>query len=125
MLNKLSIKAFNHVALQVSDVNRSADFYAQVLGLQEIPIPAFDYPVRWFSLGQNRELHLIGRQEQGSISTGIRGNHFALEVADMLQAEKHLQEYGIKYMPVKLRPDGIKQLFLTDPDGHYIELCEM
>lgn len=124
MLNKLSIKAFNHVALQVSDVERSADFYAKALDLEEIAIPAFDYPVKWFSLGANRELHLIGREENGT-STGIRGNHFALEVSDILQAEKHLQSLGIAYMPIKLRPDGIKQLFLTDPDGHYIELCEM
>lgn len=124
MFNKLSIKAFNHVALQVSDVERSAEFYAKALDLEEIAIPAFDYPVKWFSLGANRELHLIGREEN-SASTGIRGNHFALEVSDILQAEKHLQSLGIAYMPIKLRPDGIKQLFLTDPDGHYIELCEM
>jgi lactoylglutathione lyase len=123
MLNKLSIKAFNHVALQVSNVERSADFYAKVLDLQEIHIPAFDYPVKWFSLGANRELHLIGRKEDNT-STGIRGNHFALEVTDILQAEKHLQDLGISYQPIKFRPDGVKQLFLTDPDGHYIELCE-
>lgn len=124
MSNKLSIKAFNHVALQVSDIDRSAEFYAKVLDLQEIQIPAFDYPVRWFSLGANRELHLIGRKENGA-STGIRGNHFCLEVSDILQAEKHLKDSGIDYMPIKLRPDGVKQLFLADPDGHYIELCEM
>ncbi len=123
MLNKLTISAFNHVALQVSDLLRSADFYANVLDLQEIPIPAFDYPVRWFRLGGNRELHLIGREETGA-STGIRGNHFALEVTDIQQAEKHLQAMGVDYMPIKLRPDGARQLFLTDPDGHYIELCE-
>ncbi|RFS17980.1 VOC family protein [Emticicia sp. C21] len=124
MDNKLSIKAFNHVALQVSDIDRSADFYANVLDLQEIQIPAFDYPVRWFSLGANRELHLIGRKENGA-STGIRGNHFCLEVTDILQAEMYIKDLGIDYMPIKLRPDGVKQLFLTDPDGHYIELCEM
>lgn len=123
MFNKLSICAFNHVALQVSDVERSADFYVNVLDLQEIPTPAFDYPVRWFNLGADRELHLIGRKEE-STSTGIRGNHFALEVSNILQAEKHLQALGIDYMPIKLRPDGARQLFLTDPDGHYIELCE-
>ena len=124
MSNKLTIKAFNHVALQVSDIDRSVEFYAKVLDLLEIPIPAFDYPVRWFSLGANRELHLIGREENGA-STGIRGNHFCLEVTDILQAERYIKDSGIEYMPIKLRPDGVKQLFLTDPDGHYIELCEM
>ena len=124
MSNKLTIKAFNHVALQVSDIDRSVEFYAKVLDLLEIPIPAFDYPVRWFSLGANRELHLIGREENGA-STGIRGKHFCLEVTDILQAERYIKDSGIEYMPIKLRPDGVKQLFLTDPDGHYIELCEM
>ena len=124
MNNQLSIKALNHVALQISNIDISRDFYSQVLDLQEIPTPAFDYPVVWFSLGAGRELHLVGR-ETDIKTIPIRGNHFALEVANVYQAEKHLQEKGIPYLPIKYRPDGAKQLFLNDPDGHFIELCQL
>lgn len=124
MNNKLTIKAFNHVALQISDIEKSRDFYAQILDLEEIPAPAFDYPVVWFSLGNGRELHLIGRKPEADF-TPIRSNHFALEVSDIHLAEKILKENGANCFPIKSRPDGILQLFLTDPDGSFIELCEI
>ncbi|WP_394994293.1 VOC family protein [Emticicia sp.] len=124
MDNKLSIKAFNHVALQISDLKISRLFYSQVLDLHELSPPAFDYPVLWFDLGEGRELHLIGREPESNW-TPIRSNHFALEVDNMTIAEKYLQEKNIKYLPIKLRPDGAIQLFLNDPDGHFIELFQV
>lgn len=124
MNNKLTIKAFNHVALQISDIEKSRTFYAEVLGLEEIPAPAFDYPVVWFNIGNSREIHLIGRKPEVPF-TPVRSNHFALEVNDIYLAEKILKENGANCLPIKSRPDGILQLFLTDPDGNYIELCQI
>jgi len=40
---------FNHLALSVKDVNRSAEFYRNVLGLTEIANRARLDGVRWFS----------------------------------------------------------------------------
>ena len=51
--------SFNHLALSVKDVNKSADFYKNVLGLQEIINRTKMDGVRWFSLGEGKELHLI------------------------------------------------------------------
>jgi catechol 2,3-dioxygenase-like lactoylglutathione lyase family enzyme len=124
MNNKLTIKAFNHVALQISDIEKSRDFYSETLGLKEIPAPAFDYPVIWFSLENGRELHLIGRKPE-ALHTPVRSNHFALEVSDIYLADKILKENKVNCLPIKTRPDGILQLFLTDPDGNFIELCQI
>jgi catechol 2,3-dioxygenase-like lactoylglutathione lyase family enzyme len=124
MNNKLTIKAFNHIAIQISDVEKSRDFYSETLGLKEIPAPAFDYPVIWFSLENGRELHLIGRKPEAPF-TPARSNHFALEVSDIYLAEKILKENEANCLPIKSRPDGILQLFLTDPDGNFIELCQI
>lgn len=124
MKNKLSIKSFNHVALQITDIEKSRAFYSQMLDLHEMKPPAFDYPVLWFDLGEGRELHLIGREPEADW-TPIRSNHFALEVSDMVIAEKFLQERNVKYLPIKFRPDGAIQLFLNDPDGHFIELFQL
>ena len=124
MPNKLSIKAFNHVALQISDVEKSREFYSKILDLQEIEAPAFDYPVIWFDLGNSRELHLIARKPEKDF-TPVRSNHFALEVDDIKLAEKHFQENNISHFPIKSRPDNILQLFLNDPDGNFIELCQL
>lgn len=123
MNNKLTIKAFNHVALQISDIEISRAFYAQILDLDELKAPAFDYPVIWFDLGEGREVHLIARKPEKDF-TPVRSNHFALEVADIKLAEKILQENKVNIFPIKSRPDGALQLFLTDPDGNFIELFQ-
>jgi lactoylglutathione lyase len=123
MNNKLTIKSFNHVALQISDVETSRVFYAQILDLQELKAPDFDYPVIWFDLGEGRELHLIARKPEKEF-TPVRSNHFALEVSDVKLAERILQENKVDTFPIKSRPDGALQLFLNDPDGNFIELFQ-
>ena len=43
----------------------------------------------------------------------------------MAAAQAHLNAMDVNYMGPKLRPDGARQLFLYDPDGHLIELAEL
>ena len=112
----------NHVALHVSDVERSTHFYTSILQLQPIPRPTFDFPGAWFQLGDDQELHLIGRIDE-PIIPGNRNNHFALLVDDIDSWESHLRGTGVEFLPRKIRPDGAYQIFLPDPDGHYVELC--
>src|SRR6478672_6303273 len=50
---------FNHMALSVKDVERSAAFYGGVLQLSEITNRSKLDGVRWFSMGEGKELHLI------------------------------------------------------------------
>ena len=118
----MNIRELNHIAIHVTDVPRSSDFYRSVLQLQSIPRPAFSFPGAWFRLGTNQELHLIG--DRGDpVSSSNRGNHFALMVDDIDQWALHLQASGANFAPKKKRPDGASQIFLRDPDGHVIELC--
>ncbi|MBC7509509.1 MAG: hypothetical protein H7320_12295, partial [Ferruginibacter sp.] len=51
--------SFNHLALSVKDVNRSAEFYATVLQLPEILNRTKMEGIRWFTLTDGKELHLI------------------------------------------------------------------
>ena len=117
----MKIHELNHVAIHVADVARSCAFYRDVLRLESLPRPAFDFPGAWFRLGTVQELHLIGRV----ITTGPPVNtndHFALRVEDILAWERHLRDVGAEFRPKKQRPDGAWQIFLRDPDGHIIEL---
>lgn len=118
---KLTIKELNHVAIYVADVEKSIKFYTEILGLKELPRPAFDFPGAWFQLGMEQELHLIGIRTEPVVS-GSRSNHFALEVVDLHAWEDHLIQKNATYRPPKPRPDGILQIFLQDPDGYWIEL---
>ncbi len=118
----MKIAELNHVAVHVSDVAKSRDFYQYVLRLETIPRPAFTFPGEWFRLGQTQELHLIGDRSQPVVSHN-RGTHFALLVDDVDAWEAHLKSTGYPFFPRKVRPDGAWQIFIIDPDGHYIELC--
>ena len=117
----MKIAQLNHVALHVADVEESVRFYGTVLQLRSIPRPAFRFPGAWFRLGEDQELHLIGERAE-PVHSHNRGNHFALAVDDLNAWEQHLTELGVPHFPRKLRPDGAEQLFLRDPDGHFVEL---
>src|SRR5215475_8463549 len=52
-------KELNHVSITVTDVAKAREFYTGLLGLQEIPRPAFDFPGIWYSLGNGLSLHII------------------------------------------------------------------
>ncbi len=121
ILVRMRTLELNHVAVFVTDVSRSRQFYREVLQLEEIPRPAFTFPGAWFRLGLVQELHIIGeRPDQGVIRE--RGDHFALKVDDLEAWREHLQSLGaILRGPVR-RPDGAMQIFIGDPDGHLIEL---
>jgi len=117
----MNILELNHVAIHITDVARSADFYQRVLRLEPIPRPAFSFPGAWFRLGANQELHLIANYG-APFSTNNRNNHFALRVDDLDKWEQHLRGVGANFAPRKRRPDGAWQVFLQDPDGQTVEL---
>lgn len=111
----------NHVAIHVADVEASERFYREVLRLEAIPRPAFSFPGAWFRLGADQELHLIG-ERTSPVNSHNRGNHYALLVDDIDAWERHFQQIGVPSRRQK-RPDGAHQVYVSDPDGHVIELC--
>src|SRR5438067_13563946 len=111
----------NHVAIYVTDVERSRDFYRRVLRLEEIARPAFSFPGAWFRLGTSQELHLIANHG-GPFFRSHEKNHFALRVDDLNEWEAHLKTVAADFALPKQRPDGAWQVFVRDPDGHVIEL---
>lgn len=115
-----AIAELNHVALDVSDVAASVRFYRDILGLSELPRPAFSFPGAWFRIGTQQELHLIGDRAR---TTGERSGHFAMLVSDIDAAAAQLRTAGVSFRGPKPRPDGAFQIFTADPDGNVIELC--
>ena len=118
---------FNHIALSVKDVDRSADFYKKVLNLNEIMNKTRIEGIRWFSLGEGKELHLISiLKEDVAINKAV---HFALTTSNFDPFIKTLDEMKISYsdwpgtpLKINLRADGIKQIFFQDPDDYWIEV---
>ena len=118
----MKISQLDHVALHVVDVEASCAFYSQVLKIESLPRPAFDFPGAWFRLGATQELHLIGERDERVVSHN-RGNHFALMVDDLDAWEDHVRSQNAEIVKRHIRPDGAGQMFIKDPDGHVVELC--
>ncbi len=117
----------NHTALYVKDLKKSAEFYKNVLNLEEIPEPFHDGKHVWFKTGVHSQLHVI--QGAKDITAHDINIHFAYSVPDLAQFTKHLDEMHIKYgdfngsaaTPSK-RPDGVVQVYFQDPDNFWIEV---
>lgn len=125
----LQITALNHVAVCVTDVERSKRFYGGVLGLHEIDRPPFPFGGAWYELVDARQLHLIVHERpltlRGTTEIDLRDGHVAFAVADFDRTVAHLQAAGVECI---VRPENItpwKQVYFTDPDGNVIELNEL
>lgn len=116
----MKIKEINHIALFVKDLEASKEFYGNVLEFPEVARPAFDFEGAWYALGTHT-LHLIAGRTDDIIVGGTRRNHFALEVEDIEECEAFLKAKKIPMVGPKMRPDGVPQIFIQDPDGYWIE----
>jgi catechol 2,3-dioxygenase-like lactoylglutathione lyase family enzyme len=117
----MNITQLDHVAIHVADVKTSLAFYVGTLQLKELPRPDFTFPGAWLTIGSH-ELHLIGDREKDA-NSHHRGTHFAVRVSYVEEVVDRLETCEIEYIR-KLRPDGAKQIYVQDPDGHYMEFCQ-
>jgi len=117
----MKVRQLNHVAIHVEDVEMISRFYADVLGLEPMPRPAFTFPGAWFRIGVDQELHLIGREPE--THSPPRERHYALLVDSIEAAASRLREHRLTFDGPRERPDGAMQIFVRDPDGHVVELC--
>lgn len=117
--NGIHAAFIDHVAIIVTDLDRSKQFYGSVLGLQEVPRPeSFDFPGAWYQMGETF-LHLLGKPARDTESP----RHFCLRVPDLKQAAEHLESvrWPVRW-EARHKIMGIDRFFLYDPDGNRIEI---
>jgi len=131
MNSPVKVRHIDHVTLVVRDVEASRKFYVGLLGMEEVPRPAFSFGGAWFRAGSTL-IHLIEQHDLSGpagypvevLVRSSRNHHFAFEVDDAYAAAQRLKEMGVSLLDdAKRRPDGAIQVFLTDPDHHVVELC--
>lgn len=118
---------FDHQAFVVSDLDASADFYQEILGLKEITNETGNPNRRWFSLGGDLQLHLLADEMEGvKVNKSI---HLAVRISNFDEFVENLRNRNIPFSDwpgvmnqVTTRPDGIKQVYIKDPDGYSIEV---
>ena len=126
----LNVSSFDHVTIICADLAATRRFYVDVLGMAEVPRPAFKFPGLWFQVG-NVQIHATQESpEAGKAGWADRGNkvvsrghHFAFRVEDVAEAQRIAEAHGVRIASsMQQRPDGYRQVYLFDPDGHVVEL---
>ena len=117
----------NHDAISVKDVNHSVDFYKNVLHLNEITNRTEKEGIRWMSLGDGKELHLISTIKDPVVIN--RAVHIAFTTPQFENFINVLNQKKITYSDwagtinkISVRADGIQQVYIQDPDGYWIEI---
>lgn len=125
----LSLKSLNHVSLVCRSIEDSIKFYENVLGFVRVKRPgSFDFNGAWlFNYGIG--IHLLQSAEPDNVpkKTEInpRDNHISFQCDSVQSVERKLQEMKIKYVKRIVEDGGIyvDQLFIHDPDGFMLEIC--
>ncbi|MCX6056196.1 MAG: VOC family protein [Chloroflexi bacterium] len=125
------IKKFNHVSINVVDIDQSIDFYGRILGLkQQQTVNCGEFDITYFALPDGSRLELFDYHEKNSEAlhserdAGLR--HIAFDVEDVAAHEKFLvsKEVKITLSTCDLAHLGVRVLLFLDPNGVTLEFCE-
>src|SRR5690606_18692079 len=117
----------DHSSLIVNNLDATADFYADILQLEEIPHPDRAPGFRWFSIDGSSQLHLM--YKDSVVMKKHTSMHLCLSTQKLENFIEHLKASNIEYEDwpgkkgsVTHRSDGVRQIYLQDPEGYWIEV---
>ena len=124
---------FLHTMLRVGNLQRSIDFYTQVLGMQllrQSENPEYKYSLAFLGFdGGNpgqAEIELTYNWGVDSYELGTAYGHIALGVPDVAESVAKIKAAGgnVTREPGPVKGGKTVIAFITDPDGYKIELIQ-
>jgi catechol 2,3-dioxygenase-like lactoylglutathione lyase family enzyme len=122
---------FDHQALIVNNIEKSGDFYLNILGLDEIPVGAGqDPPKRWFKTNNGKEIHLIQSTSEinelpKSIHMAFSPKNFELFIDNLKKKKINFTNWKGELNKIQERVDGQRQIWIQDPQGYWIEINDV
>jgi catechol 2,3-dioxygenase-like lactoylglutathione lyase family enzyme len=119
----MQLEGIDHVAIRVSDIERSAKWYIDVLGLERLHEGMWNDVPTFIGKG-NTGIALFPASQASKPSTRreIRMLHLAFRAnrQNFLAAQRELEKRGIKF---EFQDHEIAQsIYFRDPDGHQLEI---
>ena len=125
------VNGLGHVAIKVSDLDRTLDIYVGKLGFAEMMRLDKEDGSVWIvymRITDDQYLEIFpGAETDRAAGWDANGlNHICLTVADIDAVLAEIAAAGLDLLiPLKTADDGNRQAWLEDPDGNRIELMEM
>ncbi len=119
-----------HTMLRVSDLNRSIQFYTEVLGMRLLrrqEYPRGQYTLAFVGYGDENDSTVIEftyNWEVSEYELGDAFGHISIEVDDVYVAAEKIRNQGGKVIrePGPMNAGTTVVAFFEDPDGYQIEL---
>ena len=121
-----------HTMLRVGDLERSKDFYRDVMGmkvLREMEFPEGKYTLAFLGYGSETDstvIELTYNWGKDQYDLGNAYGHIAIGVADVHAACDRIRARGGRIVrePGPMQGGSTVLAFVEDPDGYKIELLE-
>jgi catechol 2,3-dioxygenase-like lactoylglutathione lyase family enzyme len=118
----IETQGLTHINLLVADIQRAKKFYERVFGLQEM---FWDGPALVFMRPPGTHDTITLQQSADAARGAGNIDHFGFRLADRGQLDRAIEEViaagGTLVERGEHRP-GVPYAYVTDPDGHMIEL---
>ena len=132
----MPIENLDHYFIYSADLEKSREFYSQILGLQDGPRPSFDFEGHWFYLNGKPVVHIgttgfpggipaasAGEKADNLPKTGTgRIDHIAFKAKNIAEFLARFEKKSLPYHKNSIPEFNLTQLFVKDPDGATIEL---
>jgi lactoylglutathione lyase len=116
-----------HTCLNVSDAERSVEWYTENLGFEE----SWGFETddgrtvnRYVADESGVEIQLSDTEGETPAEPGTLWDHLAVEVEDVDETFEAIDHHGVIAEPSDQPAAGARTAFVKDPDGHAVELIE-
>ena len=118
-----------HTCLNVSDLDRSIEFYTEKLELRFVSrreIKENNAEIAFLEDGKGGAIELTHWRDKRTLTEGDNFDHIAFGVDDVEAKVNELKGKGVTIAmePYTLQGSSAKIAFIRDPDGNWLELIE-
>ena len=114
----ITVERTDFIAVPVTDMERSKQFYGETLGLPQVSDGGFPE----YQLGENVSVYLLSLEAIGGAFRGPHDAGFALRVPDVHEARKALEAKGVEFNGEVLDTGVCHMAFFADPDDNQMVL---